>query len=750
MTTGESGLELSLEEMTSLLSGADFASTKALPDHDVRAVVMTDGPHGVAMNLPDWSGKVAATCFPTATNLASTWNLELIEEVGRAIGAEARAAGAHVLLGPGMNIKRSPLGGRNFEYYSEDPLVTGASAGAFVRGVQSAGVGACIKHFAVNNQETDRMRVSAEVSDRALKEIYLAGFEHVVREAKPWMVMASYNRINGVYAAENPWLLTQTLRTDWGFDGVVVSDWGAVDDRVRSLSAGLDLEMPSTSGASDRQVADAVRRGDVSEDAVRASADRLVTLARRAHAATVGGPVDQVEHDALALEAARESIVLLKNDDGALPVAAGASIALLGELAERPRIQGGGSSSVNARQTGSLLDALRLGEGPVRYARAYDLAAEETDDALVGEAVEVARAADTTIVVLGLPADAESEGYDRAGIALPSAQIALLRAVSEAASTLVVVLNGGGVVSTEWAGLANAILTIGLPGQAGPEALSDVIHGRVNPSGRLAETIPVSLASHPSAVSFPGEGGRSYYGEGVFVGYRYFDTVGAPVGFAFGHGLGYTTFSMGDAEIRREGDDLVLSAVVSNTGEVAGAEVVQAYLRPPEGGARRPAQTLAGYTKVPLEPGETTAVEIRIPRRAFARYDEATADWAVDAGAWTVAVGSSSRDIRCTIAVDIASSATEPPLGLDSTLAEWMTHPDAGPDLTRRILDAEPSGQTLGLLTNPMALTMIGGMPIHRLSVDEGNALTLDILQAVLDDLSIDSLRSTGQAGRGE
>ncbi|MET0975627.1 MAG: glycoside hydrolase family 3 N-terminal domain-containing protein [Leifsonia sp.] len=750
MTTGVPSPDLSLEEMTTLLSGADFASTKALPDHDIRTVVMTDGPHGVAMNLPDWSGKVAATCFPTATNLASTWNPELIEKVGRAIGAEARAAGAHVLLGPGMNIKRSPLGGRNFEYYSEDPLVTGASASAFVRGVQSAGVGACIKHFAVNNQETDRMRVSAEVSDRALKEIYLAGFEQVVRDAKPWMVMASYNRINGVYAAENPWLLTQTLRGDWDFDGVVVSDWGAVDDRVKSLAAGLDLEMPSTSGASDRQVAEAVRHGDVSEDAVRASADRLVTLARRAHAAAAGGEADPLQHDALALEAARESIVLLSNDDGALPVAPGASMAVLGELAERPRIQGGGSSSVNARPTGSLLDALRVGGGPVRYARAYDLDTEAADDALVAEAVEVAREADTTIVVLGLPADAESEGYDRAGIELPSAQIALLRAVSEVASTLVVVLNSGGVVSTEWSGLANAILTIGLPGQAGPQALSDVIHGRVNPSGRLAETIPVSLASHPSAVSFPGEGGKSYYGEGVFVGYRYFDTVGGSVGFAFGHGLGYTTFSIGDAGIRREGEDLTLAAVVSNGGEVTGAEVVQVYLRPPSSPVRRPAQTLAGYAKVHLQPGESSTVEISIPRRAFARYDEATADWAVDAGAWTVAVGSSSRDIRCTVEVDIASSAPEPPLGLDSTLGEWMAHPDAGPDLTRRLLDAEPEGQTVGLLTNPMALTMIGGMPIHRLSVDEGNALTLDILQAVLDDLPIDPRSSTGRAGREE
>ncbi|GAA1836393.1 glycoside hydrolase family 3 protein [Agromyces salentinus] len=731
-TAGELAAGLPLEEAASLLSGADFASTTALPERGIRGVTMTDGSNGLAMNLSDWSGKVPATCFPTSSAMAATWDPELVERVAGAIADEARAAGADVLLSPGINLKRSPLGGRNFEYLSEDPLLTARMATAFVRGVQGAGVGACVKHFAVNNQETDRMRVSAEVSERALRELYLAAFEAVVTEAKPWLVMASYNRVNGTYVTEDERLLTGVLREEWGFDGVVVSDWGAVEDRVRAVGAGLDLEMPSTSGASDAQVVAAVRSGALDDAVVRRSAARVVELARRVERRPAARPVDRVAAAELAVEAARAAAVLLRNERSVLPVAATTRLAVLGSLALEPRIQGGGSAGVNAPPAGSLVDELRRHVGAVDHAPGYHPDAVTTTDELLDAAVRVAAASEVAVVVVGLPESAESEGYDRATIDLPEAQLRLLSRVALVAPSTVVVVIAGGVVSLEpWRPSVDAILLAGLAGQGVSVALADLLVGAASPSGRLAETMPLALGDSPSFLSFPGEGGRSIYGEGVFVGYRGHDAAGGAVAYPFGHGLAYTSFEFEDGVVEPVGDGWTASATVRNTGSRPGRAVVQVYVAPPDAPVRRPERTLAGFAGIELEPDESGRVSIAVGRRSVQRWDEASGRWVVDGGSHDFAFAASSRDLRLSVPVEIAGTPADLPLTRDSTLVEWLEHPVAGELLLEELRDADRTGATLGMLTNPTAVLMIGGMPIHRLAVDAGNALSEELLERV-------------------
>lgn len=723
---------LTLDEAASLLSGADFASTTALPARGIRAVMMTDGSNGVAMNLPDWSGKVPATCFPTSSAMAATWDPELVERVAGAIADEARAAGADVLLSPGMNLKRSPLGGRNFEYYSEDPLLTARLATAFVRGVQGAGVGACVKHFVANNQETDRMRVSAEVSERALRELYLAAFETVVVEAKPWLVMASYNRVNGSYVSENERLLTGVLREEWGFDGVVVSDWGAVEDRVRAVAAGLDLEMPSTSGASDAQVVAAVRSGELDESVVRRSAERVIELGRRVASRVNARPVDPSGAGALAVEAARKAAVLVRNERDALPLGGAARIGVIGALAAEPRFQGGGSAGVNAQPVGSIVEALRPLVAAVEHAAGYLPDALTTTEELLDEAVRVAAASDVAVVVVGLPESAESEGYDRTTIELPEAQTRLISRVAHAAPSTVVVVIAGGVVSLEpWRPDVDAILLAGLAGQGVSAALAELLTGISAPSGRLAETVPLSLADSPSYLSFPGEAGHSVYGEGVFVGYRGHDAGGSAVAYPFGHGLSYTSFEFDDAVVSPARSGWTATATVRNTGSRRGRAVVQLYVSAPDAPVRRPIRTLAGFAAIELDPGESGVVSVRIDTRSLERWDDASERWVVDGGAHGFEFAASSRDIRLTVPVEVAGTGVGLALTRHSALVEWLEHRVAGPLLLEALRAADPSGATLGMLTNPTAVLMIGGLPIHRLAVDAGNALSEELLDRV-------------------
>ncbi|MFN2522763.1 MAG: glycoside hydrolase family 3 C-terminal domain-containing protein [Mycobacteriales bacterium] len=569
---------LSLEQKVSLLSGRDFWSTRAL-DVGVPSVVMTDGPHGVRLQADDFGqmglhASRPATCFPPAVAVGSSWDPDLAARVGAAVGREARALGVHVVLGPGVNIKRSPLCGRNFEYYSEDPLLSGVLAAAHVRGQQAQGVGASVKHFAANNQETDRMRVSADVDERTLREIYLPPFERVVTEAIPATVMAAYNRINGVHACENRWLLTDVLRDEWGFAGVVVSDWGGVNDAVAAVRAGLDLQMPGPADADGLRLLAAVRAGELDEAAVDEAVRRVLALAGFADVEQAE-PVDLESHHALARELAAECAVLLKNDD-VLPLTAGQRIAVIGEFARTPRYQGGGSSHINPTQVDAALDAIASLTADVQFAPGFSLDEGTDGAALRDTAVGLARSADVAVVFAGLGAREESEGFDRATLDLPPDQVALIRAVAAVAPRTVVVLSHGGVVSLEgWVDDVDAVLDCSLLGQAGGGATADLMFGLVNPSGHLAETIPIRLEHTPSYVNFPGEQGHVRYGEGVMVGYRWYETVGLPVRYPFGHGLSYTTFATTDVAVESTGTDSArVTVTVSNTGARLGKHVV--------------------------------------------------------------------------------------------------------------------------------------------------------------------------------
>ncbi|MFL1431035.1 MULTISPECIES: glycoside hydrolase family 3 C-terminal domain-containing protein [unclassified Nocardiopsis] len=683
---------LPLAAKASATSGSDTWHTTAV-DGVLRSLHLSDGPHGLRVQPEEGDHlgighSLPATCFPPAVALGATWNPALVHRVGSALGAEASAAGVDVVLGPGMNIKRSPLCGRNFEYVSEDPHVTARIAAALVEGLQSQGVGACVKHFAVNNQETDRMRVSAEVDERTLREIYLPAFEEVIRTTEPAMVMCSYNRVNGVHASRDPWLLTDLLRGEWGYEGAVVSDWGAVVDRVDSVRAGLDLEMPPS--GTDAEIAAAVERGDLDESVLDTVVERLRRLQERVSTDTSRSPGHEA-HDALAREAAREALVLLKNERGALPLDRERPVAVIGEFARSPRYQGGGSSHVVPTRVHSALDALNAAmPGRVAFAPGFTLDGAPAP-ALVEEAVAAARAAGTAVLFLGLPDAAESEGYDRDHIDLPADQTALLARVREAAERVVVVLSNGGVVATSpWEDDADAVLEGWLLGQAGGAATADVLTGVVSPSGRLTETIPLRLSDHGSYLHFPGGQGTCSYGEGVYVGYRYFDTLDRPVAHPFGHGLTYTEFAYSGLEVTATGENSwTVAFTVTNTGDRAAAEVAQLYTGVVRDRPDRPRRELRGFAKVFLEPGEAERVELALTGRDLSTWDAGHHRWSLAAGTYTVEVGASSRDIRLTGEVESPGDRFLPPLTGRSTIAEWRAHPIAGP-VVAELMDGVP------------------------------------------------------------
>ncbi|MFV8052771.1 glycoside hydrolase family 3 C-terminal domain-containing protein [Mycobacterium sp. 48b] len=722
---------LDLTEQAALGSGASFWTTKAIDS--VPAIVLTDGPHGVrrqsgsATDHLGLSGSEPATCFPPAVGLSQTWDPELVERVGRALGDESRALGVHVLLGPGVNIKRDPRCGRNFEYYSEDPLLSGTLGAAWVRGVQSRGVGASLKHFAVNNAEHDRMRASSDVDARTLREIYLRTFEIVVRRARPWTVMCSYNRINGVYASENAWLLTTVLRDEWGFDGAVVSDWGAVADRVAAVAAGLDLEMPTTGGLSDTEVVDAVRAGSLDADVVARAAGRVARLvAKVTESDDTGASFGSAEVDAhheLAREAAQRAIVLLKNDGGLLPLAP-SPLAVIGGFAQEPRYQGGGSSHVNPTRLDIPLDEIcRLaGDHPVSHCSGSDVAA----------AAGAAESAGAAIVFLGLTAEEESEGYDRDHIDLPAAQLDLLRAVVRAQPRTVVVLSHGGVVRLDAvAALAPAVVDGALLGQAGGGALADVLFGIVNPSGRLAETVPLRLQDSPAYLNFPSESGHTVYGERMFVGYRWYDSRDMPVAFPFGHGLSYTWFDYSGLEVDAPDTGLSVRLTVTNAGARSGREVVQVYAGLPGSLVGRPVRWLAGFTSVTLEPGEQRTVEIPISRDDLAYWSTTAEHWIVEPGEYMVSVGASSRDLRLTAAVTLAGDVPTQPFTRDSTLGELIADPVASQTILAVLGSASPFGTTDSALGSNL-LRMLESVPIGRMAAFSAGKVTREQLDELL------------------
>jgi beta-glucosidase len=727
---------LTLAEKAALTSGADFWFTEPVERLGIPSVMLTDGPHGLRKQATDTATvglttSVPATCFPTAAALASSWDRDLLRRVGRALGAEARAEGVAVLLGPGINIKRSPLCGRNFEYFSEDPLLAGELAAAMVEGVQSQGVGTSLKHYAANNQETDRMRISADVDERTLREIYLPAFERVVRQARPWTVMAAYNRVNEVYASQHRELLTDILRAEWGFDGVVVSDWGAVDERVPALAAGLDLEMPASGGATDAEIVEAVETGLLDEKVLDQAVGRVLTLLDRVLPALADpGGYDRGAHHALAREAAAAGTVLLCND-GLLPLTPhpGDTIAVIGEFARTPRYQGAGSSLVHPTRLDDALSALRAAVPAgvdVRFAPGFTLpagfggddgphgAAEATR--LRAEAVQVAAAATSVLLFLGVPAAQESEGADRTHLDLPAEQLRLLEEVAAATPRVAVVLANGSVVTTGWSGRAAAVMECWLGGQGAGSAVADVVLGRVDPSGRLAETIPLRLADTPAYLHWPGEEGHARYGEGVFVGYRYYDTVGRDVAFPFGHGLSYTTFGYTDLSVAAAaGGGLNVTVTVTNTGSRAGREVVQVYLSDLAASVARPVRELAGFDTVDLAPGESRRVTVPVERRRLAFWSVRAHAWVVESGSVEVAVGASSRDLRLRAIVEVTGDDVRFPLTTSSTLEEWLADPDGGPRL-RRLLgvpDGVPPSDVFG---GPELWVMIRAMPLRKLA----------------------------------
>lgn len=723
--------EATTAELAALVCGDGSWQTAGIPRLGVPKLWLSDGPHGLRVDrVGDMMDAEPATCFPTAVGLGSSWNPVLLKRVGAALGREALALGVDVILGPGMNIKRSPLCGRNFEYFSEDPFLTGILAATVIYGMQSVGVGGCAKHFAANNQETDRLRVDVVVSERALREIYLAGFERALAASQPWMVMCAYNRVNGELASQHPWLLIDVLRGDWDYRGAVVSDWGAVYDRVASLMAGLSLEMPHVPGNSDAAITAAVKSGQLSREVLELAAERVLTLTQKA--VTAVRPAGRLGHHELACEAAVESMVLLSND-GVLPLADDVKIALIGEFARTPRYQGGGSSKVNAIQVDRLIDTLG-GRRDVSFAPGFAITGELDDD-LVDDAVAVAAASDVVVACLGLPDADETEGCDRVHMRLPDAQLALLASLAEVGKPIVVILSNGSAVElgavTEQ---SNALIEGWLGGEAGALALAQVLTGEAEPSGRLTETLGVRLADYPSALMFPGSTGQVCYGEGVFVGYRGFDALEREVAFPFGFGLGYTTFSYDDLAVKAAGSvagrDLrvAVNVTLTNTGRRDGAEVVQVYVRNAPASVPRPVRELRGFTKVWLKPGESRTVTIALHADAFAFWSTMHGRTVIESGDYAIEAGPNSRDLPLAQGLRLDVPKLRTPLHKESTIREWFADADALEALRAQV--AERGGRPLDL--PPHQLAVMGSLPLRRFALFPDSPVTVADVDAVL------------------
>ena len=731
--------QMTLEEKAGLCSGADFWHTKAVERLGIPATMVSDGPHGLrkqdeAADHLGVNDSIEAVCFPAACATAASFDRALLTRMGEAIGDSCQHERLSVVLGPAVNIKRSPLCGRNFEYFSEDPYLTGEIAAAYIKGVQSRNVGTSIKHFAANSQEHRRMSSSSDVDERTLREIYFPGFEIPVKTARPWTVMCSYNRINGVYASENPWLLTDVLRGEWGFDGYVMSDWGAVSNRVAGVAAGLDLEMPSSRGVNDRKLIAAVKNGALDEAVLDKACERILNIVfRYAENARPDTPWDKDAQHALSAEIAAECMVLLKNEDDILPLSREDAVAFIGEFAEKPRFQGGGSSHIHAfRTTGALEAAKGLN---VTYARGYDVKRDEATDAMIAEAVAAARAAKVAVVFAGLPDSYESEGYDRSHMRMPDCQVKLIEAVADANPNTVVVLHNGSPVEMPWIGRVRAVLEAYLGGQAVGLATVRVLYGDANPSGHLAESFPVKLSDNPSYLFYGGEPRGTEYREGVFVGYRYYDKKEMDVLFPFGHGLSYTRFEYSDlrlsADSIRDSDTLTVTCTVKNVGDRAGKAVAQLYVGDVAGDVIRPVRELKGFEKVALAPGESKQVSFTLSKRAFAYWNGDIHDWHIESGDFTIEVGASSRDLPLKAVVNVTSTVALPVhYDADSIFLDIMKDPRAM-EVLKPLIDemtatfrneADETSAASEAITQDMNLAMMNYMPLRGiLSFGDGS-----------------------------
>ena len=676
--------EMTLEEKAGMCSGKDFWHLKGVERLGIPEVMVSDGPHGLRKQAAEadhlgLNESIKAVCFPTACATACSFDRDLLEEMGERIGDECQAEDLSVILGPAVNIKRSPLCGRNFEYFSEDPYLASQMAAAHIKGVQSKNVGTSIKHFAANNQEHRRMSCSSEVDERTLREIYLAAFETAIKEAKPDTVMCSYNRINGEFASENHWLLTEVLRDEWGFDGYVMSDWGAVNDRVKGLKAGLELEMPASGGTTDKEIVEAVKNGELDEAVLDRAVERILNIVFKFVDNRQEGKFDKEEDHKLAAKIEAESMVLLKNE-GVLPLPTqGKKIAFIGKFAEAPRFQGGGSSHINSfKITGALEAAKEVAQ--VTYAQGYDIKEDVIDQDMLNQAVETAKEADVAVIFAGLPDAFESEGYDRSHMRMPQCQNTLISEIAKVQENVVVVLHNGSPVEMPWADEVKGILEAYLGGQAVGQAEVDVLFGKVNPCGKLAETIPYKLADNPSYLNFPGDGQTVEYNEGIFVGYRYYDTKEMPVRYPFGYGLSYTTFEYSDLQLSadriKDTDTLKVTLKVKNTGDRAGKEIVQLYVADKTGAACRPVKELKNFVKVELQPQEEKTVEMELDKRSFAWYNTQIHDWYAASGEYEILAAASSRDIRLKKTVYVEST-TELPIHvhMNTTIGELLENP---------------------------------------------------------------------------
>lgn len=676
--------EMTLEEKAGMCSGKDFWHLKGVERLGIPEVMVSDGPHGLRKQAAEadhlgLNESIKAVCFPTACATACSFDRDLLEGMGERIGDECQAEDLSVILGPAVNIKRSPLCGRNFEYFSEDPYLASQMAAAHIKGVQSKNVGTSIKHFAANNQEHRRMSCSSEVDERTLREIYLAAFETAIKEAKPDTVMCSYNRINGEFASENHWLLTEVLRDEWGFDGYVMSDWGAVNDRVKGLKAGLELEMPASGGTTDKEIVEAVKNGELDEAVLDRAVERILNIVFKFVDNRQEGKFNKEEDHKLAAKIEAESMVLLKNE-GVLPLPTqGKKIAFIGKFAEAPRFQGGGSSHINSfKITGALEAAKEVAQ--VTYAQGYDIKEDVIDQDMLNQAVETAKEADVAVIFAGLPDAFESEGYDRSHMRMPQCQNTLISEIAKVQENVVVVLHNGSPVEMPWADEVKGILEAYLGGQAVGQAEVDVLFGKANPCGKLAETIPYKLADNPSYLNFPGDGQTVAYKEGVFVGYRYYDTKEMPVRYPFGYGLSYTTFEYSDLQLSadriKDTDTLKVTLKVKNTGDRAGKEIVQLYVADKTGAACRPVKELKNFVKVELQPQEEKTVEMELDKRSFAWYNTQIHDWYAASGEYEILAAASSRDIRLKKTVYVEST-TELPIHvhMNTTIGELLENP---------------------------------------------------------------------------
>ncbi|MDI6618495.1 MAG: glycoside hydrolase family 3 C-terminal domain-containing protein [Clostridiales bacterium] len=741
--------KMTLEEKASLCSGRDFWHTKAVERLGLPAVMVSDGPYGLRKQdqTKENAGineSIMAVCFPAASAMAASFDKDLIYKEGEALGDECQHENVSTILGPAVNIKRSPLCGRNFEYFSEDPFLAAEMAANYIKGVQSKNVGTSIKHFCGNNQEHRRMSSDSVIDERTLREIYLAVFEGAIKNGKPWTVMCSYNKLNGTYASENKRLLTDILRNEWGFEGYVMSDWGAVNDRVKGIEAGLDLEMPSSNGLNDARIVQAVKEGRLDEKEVDKAVERILNIVKRyTENRKPDTEWDMEAHHNLAVKLEEQCMVLLKNED-VLPLKKGSKVTFIGKFADQPRYQGGGSSHINSFRVESALSAVQ-GIADVTYAQGYDDRKDEPDETMIRQAEDAARGAQTAVIFAGLPDSFESEGYDREHMSMPACQNELIERVAKVQPNTVVVLHNGSPVEMPWADDVKGILEAYLGGQGVGKACVDVLFGDANPSGKLPETFPKKLQDNPSYLYYHGEGDRVEYREGVFVGYRYYDKKDIDVLFPFGFGLSYTKFDYSNLTLSsreiKDTDKLTVLVDVTNTGDREGKEIVELYVGEKDPKVIRPLKELKKFEKVNLKPGETKTVKFTLCKRAFAYYNTEIRDWYVETGDYQILIGKSSRDIVLRDTVHVESSVKLPfKLTVNTTFGDLFARPDISKEL-KPLMDAVKASmvqQTEGgseAISDDMNNAMLRYLPLRGILSFGGN-ITYDKLQAMVDQVN--------------